>query len=177
MKFGNVLLVIFLQLILVKNSLASDNISKELLKASVNQKDDIEINSDSLALDQEKQTAIFTGKVVATQYDTVIKADKMIAHYANAQNSINKIIVIGNVNINNNQQIATGNEGEYRVDDEIIELKGNVTLIKEKNIVKGDFLTYNLKSGLSKMSSNEKNDNANDNPRVKAIFTPKNTAK
>jgi len=128
------------------------------------------ITSDKLVIDQEKKTADFQGHVIAIQENTTIKSDRMIAYYSNQQsNNIDKISAIGNVVIIDGLQTATGDFGEYNIIDEIMELRGSVVLTKNNDVLKGDKIIYNMKTGHSTIfSDNDKK------TRVKAIFNPKN---
>jgi lipopolysaccharide export system protein LptA len=143
-------------------------------------KDPVEITSKILIVDQIQKTATFTGNVEAKQKGISVKSDKMIAYYTqtndkNTKNTVSKIITIGNVVVDNQQQKATGNQGEYLVEKQLIELNGNVTLIKNMNIIKGDRLIYNLKTGKSELFSNSQKLDQPDDERVKAIFIPQDT--
>jgi lipopolysaccharide export system protein LptA len=146
-------------------------------------KEQIEITANNLAVDQNQKTATFTGQVEAIQGVVKLKADKMIAFYVEekdqmAKGAISKILTFGNVFISNDQQTASGDEGEYKVYEEIIELKGSVVLIKGKNIVKGNRIIYNLKTGQSQLfSDNKEIENNSNKSRVKAIFIPKASEK
>jgi lipopolysaccharide export system protein LptA len=132
------------------------------------------ITSNSLMVDQLNNLADFKGEVIAKQENLTLKADQMLVYYhkENDQNTsnISKIITIGNVVIIDGEQTATGDTAEYITKDETMELKGSVTLIKNKDVIKGERLVYSFKTGHSSLFSG--NDNQS---RIKAIFTPGNS--
>jgi lipopolysaccharide export system protein LptA len=145
----------------------------------------INITSKNLTVDQQKHLAIFKGNVIAIQGDTTIYSDQMDVIYQaseeeksnnkkDAANSeafgdIQTIITKGNVKIVTPEKHATSHYGIYDVSSANITLTGNVVLVQDKNVLKGDKFIHNLNNNKSEMiSTNNKN-----NDRVKALFTPK----
>ena len=49
-------------------------------------------------------------------------------------------------------EVATGKKAIYDLEKDIIVIKGNVSLQKDKNIMVGESLIINLSTGLSKLS-------------------------
>lgn len=146
----------------------------------------IEITADTLDVVQEKHQAIFSGKVEAVQGNTTLYADQMIVHYrdgksggasgAGGAQNISLIDVRGNVVLATPTERAKGNRGFYYTEKKLMRLIGGVVLTKDKNIIKGDALEYNLKTGRSKMVSAAA---AGSSPagsptggRVKGLFMP-----
>jgi len=145
-----------------------------------NNNEPIEINADTLEVFQEENRAIFTGNVVAIQGKTRLKADKMNVFYrgtegkekkAAGQDAIQKIEVTGNVFISTPQETASGEFGIYDVENQMIHLNNKVTLTRDKNVLKGDKLTYNLASGKSAIYSGGTQQNGK-KERVRALFIP-----
>lgn len=141
----------------------------------------VEITADSLEVLQEESKAIFTGDVQAKQGDLDIRAEKMTVYYKkdgkeqkNDANKISKVEIDKNVFISTPGETAKGNKGIYDVDAGMITLEGDVTLTSLKNIVKGQKLVYNLKTGQSKIISNS-SDSKNaggKKERVRGVFVP-----
>ncbi len=98
----------------------------------------------------------------------------MVAYYEknleDDNGKISKIVTIGNVIIMDNEQVAKGDYGEYITHDDILNLKGSVVLIKDRDMIKGDHLIYNLKSKNAKVFSDNK---SLEKKRVTAILNPK----
>lgn len=139
--------------------------------------DEVVITSEALTVYRATQQAIFTGAVRATQKDMVINCDKMIVFYDESARStsdsmsegkIKKIELVDNVELKTPNEHATSNKGEYDTNTEVLILYENVHLIQHKNILEGDILIYNRKTGKSMLKRAE---NA-DNNRVKAILIP-----
>lgn len=153
----------------------------------------IEINADNLEIDQNKQTALFSGHVEAIQGEIIVRSDRMDVYYrtkpkneeaTNVENtagagtqSVSKVKVNGNVRIVTPHESARGKEGVYDVEKGVIELEGAVTLTQGENIIQGDKLVYNLKTGKSTVSSamqktGKDKGKKKSNNRVKSIFVP-----
>lgn len=148
--------------------------------ASHNSKLPVEITSDSLEVIQDKQQAIFSGKVEAKQGDLRISADKMLVYYSKKdsknksdKNSVSKVEASGNVFLNNPNETAQSQFGVFDVEQNLITLSQNVILTSGKNLVKGDKLVYNLTTGQSKMDSNTAQ-TGEKKGRVRGVFMPNN---
>lgn len=146
----------------------------------------VEITADSLEVLQGENKAIFTGDVQAKQGDIDIRSQKMTVYYKKSNNKqknntddndaskISKVEIDQNVFVSTPKETAKGNKGVYNVDDGVITLEGDVTLTSQKNIVKGQKLVYNLKTGQSKIVSNNANgkNNGGKKERVRGVFVP-----
>ena len=157
----------------------------------------IEITSDTLDVLQEKNQAIFSGHVVAIQGDVRLKADKMTITYskppedknadkikdaapkpkagkdASEKNAIKKIDAEGSVFLTTAEETASGATGTYDVEHQEIFLNNNVVLTRGNNVLKGDKLTYDFKSGKSKITGGASTSpDGKGNGRVRALFVP-----
>ena len=148
-------------------------------------KQPIEINADRLEVVQQEQKAIFSGNVVATQGKVKLTSDRMTVFYrpssdSGAQSGVSRIEVAGNVAMATPAESATGKQGVYNVDQKQILLFGDVVLRRDKNVLNGQRLEYNLQTGRSLLTSGEAGapvSNAPNTPqptgRVKGVFIPK----
>ena len=140
----------------------------------------IEINADSLEVQQEKQVAIFTGNVDATQGDMKLKADQLKVFYrqggkageparpqaaagASPAGAITRIEAVGRVFVSSPTQTAQGDQGVYDVERNTITLTSRVVITQDKNVVRGDRLVMNLTTGQARMDGQS---------RVKGLFVP-----
>ncbi len=136
----------------------------------------VEITADSLAVNQENETAEFSGNVEATQGAIKLRADKMIVHYRSGQkrenneNSVSMIEVFGHVFLSTRDETAKGSKGKYDVDNKTITLTGSVALTQGEKVIKGDKLVYNIATGRSKLSSAPTD--TQKGGRVKGVFVP-----
>ena len=172
-------------------------------QTSVMQKRDpnqpVEIQSDHLEVIQANKVAIFSGNVEAKQGDVHLKADEMRVYYkekdegkdkkaapkekkpgdtaaAPPQNSISKIDVQGNVFLATPQETAQGTKGVYDVEKSTITLTENVVVTREKNVLKGSWLVYNLDTGQSEMKGDAV-DKDGKKQRVRGVFVPEKAKK
>jgi len=140
----------------------------------------VEIVADTLEVLQANKKAIFTGNVVATQGSINMKANSMVVHYRDgaqaggasgaAGQGIYKIEAKGNVFFASPQETAQGDEAVYNVDTDTIDLLGNVLLTREKNVLKGTRLNYNLATGRSMLSGGATVQGGGG--RVRGLFLP-----
>lgn len=142
----------------------------------------IEINADQLEVFQEENRAVFSGNVVAIQGDVRLKSDKMNVFYKSggnekgkqpAQGGIQKIEVTGNVFLSTPQETASGEVGVYDVENQRIDLNNKVVLTRDKNVLKGDKLTYNFATGKSVITGGtQAAPEGGKKERVRALFIP-----
>ncbi len=142
----------------------------------------IEINADSLEVQQDANIAIFRGKVDAVQGELNLRADQLTVHYkanAEGENAIRVIEAVGNVFLSSPEEMAQGEKGLYNVEADTVELFGSVVLTRGNNVIRGDHLVMNLITGESRMLGGVKgttgdNSGTGDDGRVKALFVPSN---
>lgn len=122
----------------------------------------IEIASDTLEVQQDKQLAIFRGKVDVVQGDTRLRSDELYVYYRDRQaeqgaagqgrqaaarpspaaaggpdaSAITKIEAKGNVFVSTPKERAQGNFGVYDVDKKTITLTGDVLLTSDQSTVR-----------------------------------------
>lgn len=151
----------------------------------------IEISSDTLDVYQNEHKAIFSGNVIATQGTTNMRAAKMTVYYrgdgdktAPAKKpeseagapAVSRIDAEGAVVFTTPTETAKGDSGVYNVETDTIDLMGgNVTLTRDKNILKGTHLTYNMKTGRSVLTSGNGQVSATGQKtggRVRGLFVP-----
>ncbi len=136
-----------------------------LVFSLVSKSKEIEITATSMEWKKEESIAIATGDAKAIQGTTVLYANKIIVFFDKEKdfNSIKKLDASGNVKFIRENQIATGNNAVYFVENEKIFIKGNVTLQREDSIMLGDELSIDLKTSSSKLTSKN-------NEKVKAKY-------
>ena len=129
----------------------------------------VDIVADEMQWNNDKKVAYAIGSAIATQGEKKISADKLIVHLDKDEdnNTITLIEAEGNVIFTNNKEIATGEIAKYNFVENNIIIENNVTLKKDDNIMKGELLIIDLKTGISQISA-ESNSN-----KVKMRFLPK----
>lgn len=151
----------------------------------------IEITSDSLEVQQDRQLAIFRGRVQAVQGDMRLTADTVAVTYREqktqqppsqqrqrqpsqtdgAMGAITRIDATGNVFVSSPTETAQGLVGVYDVDKRVITLTGQVVLTRDKNVLKGENLVWNLETGVSRLDGGATTGGA-PGGRVKGVFVP-----
>ena len=132
------------------------------LGARQNNNEPIDISSDTLEVQQDKQLAIFRGKVDVIQGESRLRSDELFVYYKdrNAQQSggqpqrqpaprpvagaaagpdsstISKIEAKGNVFVSTPKERAQGDFGIYDVDKKTITLTGNVLLTSDDSTLR-----------------------------------------
>ena len=133
----------------------------------------VDIIADEMQWNDNNKIAYAIGNAVATQGTKKISADKLIVHLDKEEDN-NEIILIeaeGNVIFNNEKEVATGKIAKYNFIENNIIVEYDVTLKKDDNIMKGEFLIMDLNTGVSQISSNS------DTNKVKMRFIPKKAQK
>lgn len=140
----------------------------------------IEINADSLEIQQDRRIAIFNGNVDAVQGKMRLRADTLTVHYLDNKSggaeaeadlgaTISRIDATGNVFVSSPDETAQGRQGVYDVERGVIVLTGSVVLTRGKNVIRGERLVLDLASGRSRMESAAPGGQGG---RVRALFTP-----
>ncbi len=131
----------------------------------------IHIVSDRMETDSKEKWVEFIGNVVATQQESVIKAERLKIFYisdsgsAADSDSIKKIIADGNVKIVTGTKMATANHAVYTADDRVLVLRGNSKAWSGENIVTGNKITLFLDEDWSIVESD-------DEEQVEVTFNP-----
>lgn len=146
-------------------------------------KEPIEISSDSLEVMQKDRVAIFRGNVIARQSKVTLNANEMKVFYkeggsgdaAGATGSVSKIEVMGDVLLVTAQESAESDKGVYQVDKKHVTMLGNVSLTKDKSVIKGNRLEYDLATGKSVLTSLSMDNQGKKGNRVRGVFVPEST--
>jgi lipopolysaccharide export system protein LptA len=139
----------------------------------------VKIDAGQLEVRDKDKVATFSGSVKVVQGDTTMRAKTLAVFYdgsgstANAlvaakpgpagQQRIRRLEAKGGVKVCQNDQVATGDSGIFDMQANTVMLVGNVVLTKEPNILRGDRLTVNLETGVSKIEGG----------KVQALLFPK----
>lgn len=165
--------------------------TKETLaqQRSFDNKKPINVEADQLEVLDRESKAIFTGRVVATQGETTLKADKLIVEYkqgavgldketaaaakpetdkpaAPTDRQIRRLEALGSVVYISQDQRATGDKGIYDAAQNTIIMTGSsVSLTQGANIVTGQHLVINTLTNQARIETSG-------SQRVRALFVP-----
>lgn len=135
----------------------------------------IEITSDALEIEQKRGLAIFTGSVVASQGNLILRAEVVTVYYGDylgdqrgesLQGQISRIEASGDVFFSTLDETARSENGIYNVEGKKITLSGGVILTRRDNVLRGELLELDLTTGRSKLYGGQKRSD-----RVKALFS------
>jgi lipopolysaccharide export system protein LptA len=162
--------------------------------------DPIDIESDALVVHDKEKYATFRGNVKAVQGTTTLRAKELNVHYIGGgslapgakeetkvaeaksgaaakgeQAQISKIEAKGEVTITSDKDQTTSSDWAlYDVAAQMVTVGGNVVLTQGQNVLKGDRLIIDLKTGESRF---ENTGNVAAGGRIRALFMPKDAVK
>jgi len=111
------------------------------------------INSDKLIIQDNLFMSEFIGNAYARNGINHFWGDKILINYDNNK-KIKIITIIGNVKIKRFNEEVVGDKAVYSLESEKIKINGNVTVIKDGNILNGDELLVDLINSTSTIKGN-----------------------
>jgi len=148
-RFIPILIMTAMVLLAVQGPLWGQDKRAKLMKGGEGKP--IDIVSDRLDAYREKDLVRFSGNVVATQGDRVIKSDTLELYFkkkaegtapaagdAAKAGDIDRIVAKGNVRITENERIVTGEQAVYLNNEQRIVVTGNPVMREGNNVITGD---------------------------------------
>lgn len=165
-RIGKLMLVVGFALLLPFGAQAEDNDSPVGFKTDPDAP--IEIEADTLEVEQNAQTATFIGNVVAVQGAIRLRSDRLIVTYAQKEDGasstgdgaddgtggteITRIDAKANVHVmSEDDQSASGDWALYMVADEKITMGDAVVLRQGENVIRGQRLNIDLNTGQARV--------------------------
>ena len=111
----------------------------------------VNFSADHGELQGKANRAILAGNVVISQANLTMRAGRTTMAFTTEGGGfkIHRVDAVGGVQINRDNQSASGDVAIYDFDRRLITLSGNVTLLQGANRLSGGRLTIDLNSGLS----------------------------
>jgi lipopolysaccharide export system protein LptA len=151
---------------------------------SKNKGQPVHIEAERLEVHDKDKTATFTGKVVVTQGDTTMRCKTLVVFYVgppskdapstpsatvttSGEQKIKKLEARGDVVVNQNDQIATGEMAVFDMGTNVVTMTGGVVLTQGQNVLRGSKLVVDMTTGYSRVESGNSN-----NGRVQGLFVP-----
>ena len=141
----------------------------------------IHITSDRLDAYNEQKLVVFSGNVVATEEDKVIKSDQLYIYYkkdnekkektdpgkdiGGGSGDVDRIEAKGNVRITQGEKIVTGEHAVYLNDDQKIIVTGKPVMKEKGNTIRGEKIVVLLEEDRGIVESSGGN-------RVTAVIYP-----
>lgn len=116
----------------------------------------VEVTSDSLSVDQETGTAIFTGNVVIGQGEMRLSAPRVLVVYRADNQGIQRLEATGGVTLVSGPDAAESERAEYDIDNGTIVMIGNVLLDQGPNAISADRMDVQLDAGTAQMTGRVK---------------------
>jgi lipopolysaccharide export system protein LptA len=149
---------------------------------SQNRDKPIKITSATLEVRDKDKMATFSGDVHLVQGDTTMRSQTLVVFYdedaakpsasgqaATQQNQeIKRVEAKGKVIVVQKDQTATGESGIFDMKSNTVTLLGNVVISQGPNVVKGDTLTVDMTTGVSRILCAKGQENC----RVQGLFQP-----
>ena len=149
-------------------ALAQQGTPNALQGFSTNRGAPVKIQAASLEVRDKDKIATFTGDVQVVQGDTDLRCKTLVVYYEDSAASagskaapsksggssqIRRMEATGGVVVNQKDQVATGDRGEFDMRTNTITLIGNVVVTKGRDVLRGQRLVVNLTTGVSRVES------------------------
>jgi len=111
----------------------------------------VEVTADSLTVDQDSRSAVFTGNVVIGQGDLRIAAGEVRVIYDEATGDIGQLLASGGVTFVTATEAAEAQNADYNLTTGLLTLTGDVLLTQGGSALSADSMTVNLADGTARM--------------------------
>lgn len=112
----------------------------------------VEVTADSLSVDQETGTAIFTGNVMIGQGEMRLTAARVLVVYRAENKGIARLEATGGVTLVSGEDAAESQQANYSIDDGTIVMTGDVLLAQGASALSADRMTVRLSDGTAQMT-------------------------
>jgi lipopolysaccharide export system protein LptA len=147
---------------------------------SQNRDKPIKIDAAALEVRDKSKTATFSGNVVVVQGDTTLRCKTLDVFYEDdgaagqtqklnlsGKQRIRKLEARGGVVVTQKDQTATGETGVFDMAANTLTLNGNVVMSQGQNVLRGQRLSVDLITGVSRVESGKSSSG-----RVQGVFLP-----
>ena len=122
----------------------------------------VEVTADQLKVNQQSGKAVFSGNVLVGQGTMRLKATRVEVQYAQGDRTkISQLVATGNVTLVSEAEAAEAQKAVYDVPGGTVVLSGNVLLTQGDNVMSGNQLNVDLRTGTGQMDG-----------RVRTILQP-----
>ncbi len=153
---------------------------------SQNKDKPVQIEAASLEVRDKDKVATFSGNVIVTQGDTIMRCKSLLVYYdtdskdgkssggmkaaqpgPGGSSSIKKLEALGGVHVTQKDQTATGDKGLFDMKTNSITLSGNVLITQGQNVLRGERLVVDVATGAARVEGG----------RVSGVFIPSSSDK
>lgn len=126
----------------------------------------VTVDADSFEVNEATSEATFTGSVVLKRTGLTVWADKVVVEYsAGGMEDMESMVATGNVRLQTDDQVATGQRAHFDPDTQVLRLTGNVAVENASGTVRGPELVVDLAANTSVFTGTQ-------GSRVTGVFTP-----
>lgn len=111
----------------------------------------VEVTAESLSIDQNARSAVFSGDVVIAQGEMRIAAGRAEVHYSEETGEIARLVLSGGVTFVTAEEEAGAERAEYDLAGGVLVLSGDVLLSQGPNVLSADEMRVNLRDGTAQM--------------------------
>lgn len=111
----------------------------------------VEVEADSLVVDQESRSAVFAGGVIITQGDMRVAAGEVEVAYDEDSGEIARLVFSGGVTFVTASEEAEAQAAEYDLTSGMLVLTGDVLLSQAGNALSAQSMRVNLRDGTAVM--------------------------
>lgn len=116
----------------------------------------LEINSETLEVDQETGVSTFSGDVVVSQGEMRLTAQSLRIEYSatgeGSRQRIDRLVADGGVTMVTEAEAVEARSAIYSLTDQTLEMTGDVVLVQGANILAGERFFADLRAGTGRMS-------------------------
>lgn len=116
----------------------------------------VEVEADSLSVNQANGTAIFSGNVLIGQGEMRLSAGRVQVYYHGDTQRIKHLLASGGVTLVSGNDAAEGSEADYYIDSGLIVMRGDVLLVQGNNALTASKMTIDTKAGTARMEGRVK---------------------
>ena len=121
----------------------------------------VEVTADNLNVNQNDNTALFTGNVLIGQGEMRLSAPRVLVVYKADRSGILSLNATGGVTLVSGQDAAEAAQADYNIETGLIEMSGNVLLVQGPSALTADTMFVDTKAGTARMQG-----------RVKTVLQP-----
>lgn len=116
----------------------------------------VEVTSETLDVDQNDGTAVFTGNVVIGQGEMRLSAPRVQVVYLDDRSGISRLSATGGVTLVSGEDAAEAREADYDVQSGMIDMRGDVLLVQDTTSLTADKMAVDTVAGTARMSGQVK---------------------
>ncbi len=164
-----------IKLIICLSLSASFNVQAE----SADRDKPIELEADTVTVNDAKKTSTYTGKVILTQGTLIIRADKLIVRedkegFQHSTSTGNPTTFKQKREGKNEYMEGSAQRIEYDGRMDKVQLYSKAWVKRGEDIVYGDYISYDANAEYAEVVGGQKTEGGTTSGRVKAIIQPKN---